>query len=163
MRSLQQSVAAELIGENPPWLRNNIPPECRNEDGTYSGPRVIAYLLQQHGATREDKEAIKLAEIRARTERDTAQAERTRLATRREEAELIAVVDVQRAISTILAAYAEHFVGIADKLAPSFPANQRHELVAIIRADISRCLVGVSEELQRKVLPGASKVEEAES
>lgn len=158
--ALTQQQAASLIGRPVSWVRDNSHLWERVANGRYDGRQVVAayveHALQQHGHAGDEK-ALKLAEIKARTDRDESQAAKNWVAVETAKGNLIDRQDVEAVIRTILAASSERLVQIADKVAPSIPQDIRAEIVGIIRADTGKALTALHEDLRRRVVPSESE------
>ena len=68
----------------------------------------------------------------------------------------MSVDDVVRVTSTILATYSERFMSFGHDIAPMLPQEMVPIVVPLLETYITRQLTGISEELQRKVLPQAA-------
>lgn len=152
LRSLSQARAAELIGKPAVWLRDHPEIGARNGDGTYDGPALVAAVLRRDSVRDLGDGELKRRRLEAECEKVEAEAQISKNKAGVEEGRLISMDEVSQAIAEISSAASEHLMAIPDKLAPRLPDDQRHELSAVIRADIARALDGYAEELERKVL-----------
>jgi hypothetical protein len=156
LRRLTQQQAAELIGKPAVWLRDNanVAGGCRNADGTYDGPALVEVVFAKDSLASLNASELKRREAEARIRKEEAQADQCELETRKKMGDMVSRSDVETTMSAILSTYTEHFMGFADKLAPQLPVEVRSDVAELIRADTARTLLGISEELQRKVIPG---------
>lgn len=166
MRSIDQQVAAELIGKPAVWLRDNAHLFSRGANGTYDAFEVsrayVAWLEEEHEkqlgkleervaelTTDASDDQLKRAEMIARTRSYDAQAANAELRYRIDAAALVSRREIASTIQATVTAAQARIAEIPQKISQFLPQDIRTDITEIINSDIHKSLAALEEELMR--------------
>lgn len=145
LRSMSQTAAAQLVGRNPSWLRDNPDADGRNPDGTYDVVRLVAWLLKNRKA-----EELRVRRQELAFRREEINAEKDQFELDRKKGRLVDIDEVVSTTAAIVSLFRERLCGIADKIAPSLSEQAAQVATPVIKREVARHLTWLSEEIERR-------------
>ncbi|MDW8258615.1 MAG: hypothetical protein RML32_04155 [Gammaproteobacteria bacterium] len=145
IHALTQGDAAELLGVTAQTIRrwetdgSGLP---RNEDGTYSGPRLVAWALGRERASR-GVETLDPEQERAR--KDKEQADKIALQNAQTRGELLKRSDVIAQVGAMLASFRARVLVLPEVVGQIVDAATAHRVVPIVRDRVYEALAEIAE------------------
>jgi phage terminase Nu1 subunit (DNA packaging protein) len=139
LHKLKQKDAAELLGVAPRTLRDwdaSADPPPRNEDGSYSGPALVAWFTADGGAGDFDSQRERLA---------AAQAEKVETENAIRRGQLLFAEDAERLWTDLILAARSRLLAMPGKLAPTLAdLSDPGAIATAIRVEVYAALTELS-------------------